>query len=199
MLTKTRNTLIMAVAVLLLFEVVLQVRSHIRYGQSVFNVLSNETTYVFNEKLGLKLLRPNAVISGSKAVIKTNSLGLRDEAVIMPKPTDQYRVALVGASTVMGTYTRNNQDTLSYRLQQILNKTTNDVRTFRLINAGIAGYSLSNQKRMIEELLSTLDVDHYVLYTGFNDLSSYCLTNSDASDKVDYSLPKLQLPNWLLS
>lgn len=199
MLRKTRNTLIMTVGLLLLVEIALQIRSQIRYGQSVFNILSNETTYVFNEELGLKLLRPDHVIDGSQAVMKTNSLGLRDEPVLMPKPTGQYRIAVVGASTIMGTYTRNNQDTLSYRLQQILNETTNSARTFRVINAGIAGYSLNDQRRLVERLLSTLDVDHYVLYTGFNDLGAYCRTNSESSDKADYSLPKLVLPKWLLT
>lgn len=132
-------------------------------------------------------------------MIKTNSLGLRDEPVLMPKPAGQYRIAVVGASTVMGTYTRNNKDTLSYRLQQILNENSNASRTFRVINAGIAGYSMNTQRRMVERLLSTLDVDHYVLYTGFNDLSGYCHTDSESSDEADYSLPQLTLPKWLLS
>lgn len=200
MLRKSRNTLVITLALLLLIEIALQVRSHIRFGQSVFNALANETTYQFNEQLGIKLLRPNHTLAGSNAVITTNALGLRDDDLESPKPENQYRIALVGASTVMGTYTRNNADTLSYQLQDILNNSLDKTsRPMRVINAGIAGYSLQDQRKIVDNLLSKLDVDHYILYTGFNDLGGYCKPSQSAAEKDDYSLPTLALPKWLLT
>ncbi|MET0101205.1 MAG: hypothetical protein ABW078_05675 [Sedimenticola sp.] len=198
MIRKTRNTLIIAICILLAVEIGLQVRSQIRYGQSVFNAISAETTYIHDPVTGLKLLRPNHRIEGSQATIVTNALGLRDEPLPEIKPEDEFRIAIVGASTVMGTYTRNNQDTLSYRLQAILNKQTAKPRT-RVINAGIAGYSLNEQRRIIEQILALHSVDQYVLYPGFNDLGVYCRNNTDSVGKESYALPALELPSWLLT
>lgn len=198
MLRKTRNTLLYAIGILLVVEIGLQFRSQIRYGQSVVNAVTSETTYIQDPGTDLKLLRPNHRIEGSQAVMVTNALGLRDEPLSITKPEDEYRIAIVGASTVMGTYTRDNQDTLSYQLQEKLNEQTKKTRA-RVINAGIAGYSLNDQRRMIERLLALLSVDHYILYTGFNDLSVYCLNTTATASKESYALPVLQLPNWLLT
>lgn len=198
MLKKTRATLLLALTMLLVVEAALQLRSHVRYGQSVFNAVSADTTYVYNEEVQLKLLAPDNRIAGSQAIIESNSYGLRDDAILALKPEGELRVAIVGASTVMGTYTRDNKDTLSYQLQALLNASGN-VQA-RVINAGIAGYSLSDQRGMVERLLSRLDIDRYVLYTGFNDLSRYCRTETDKpADAVDYSLPAFELPKWLLT
>ncbi len=198
MLIKTRNTLVIAVTIMLTIEIVLQIRSHIRYGQSVFNILSNQTTYVIDKNTGLKVLQPNQRIEGSQAILDTNAYGLRDEPLTGRKPHDEYRIAVVGASTVMGTYTRNNQDTLSYRIQEVLRGQPGD-RSIRVINAGIAGYSLNDQRHMVERLLSQMSIDHYILYTGFNDLTEYCHTGNSSETGRDFSLPELELPSWLLT
>ncbi len=198
MLTKTRNTLVVAVAIMLIIEIGLQIRSHIRYGQSIFNILSNQTTFVIDKNTGLKVLQPNQRIEGSQAIIDTNAYGLRDEPLTGRKPHGEYRIAVVGASTVMGTYTRNNQDTLSYRMQEVLKGQPGD-RSIRVINAGIAGYSLNDQRHMVERLLSRMSIDHYILYTGFNDLTGYCRTGNSLEKGRDFSLPELELPSWLLT
>ncbi|WP_207061868.1 hypothetical protein [Motiliproteus sp. SC1-56] len=198
MLVKTRNTLLISLGLMLLIEGGLQVRSHIRYGQSVFNAVSDQKTFVVDQQTGLKLLQPNHRIEGSQAVIVTNKYGLRDESIDDVKPASEYRIALVGASSVMGTYTRNNQDTLSYRLQNVLAELSGD-SSYRVINAGIAGYTLGDMGRMVERLLSQLSVDHYVLYPGFNDLSAYCRKDRGKEKAINYSLPKLELPKWLLT
>ena len=151
---KAWKSLAIALAMLLLVELGLQVRSHLRYGQSVFNAISGDTTYVVDAATGLKILRPNAVISGAAAVIRTNSLGLRDDELPTTKPPAELWVGVLGASTVMGTYTRDNVDTMPAQLSAALS-TAFRPRTFRVLNAGIAGYGLREQRLMLERLKST--------------------------------------------
>ncbi|WP_163836747.1 hypothetical protein [Spartinivicinus ruber] len=193
---KVVNSLLLSIILLIISELLLQVRSHLRFGQSVFNAASNETTYQINHNLNLKLLRPNSKISGSQATIETNSLGLRSPELTSKKENGEFRVAIVGASTVMGTYTPRNEDTLSYRLEYYLNNILN-VEHIKVINAGIAGSSLEEQKQLIEKLLLPLEIDYLVLYTGFNDISRYC--NSETNPINEYKLSQIQLPSWLLS
>lgn len=184
-----------ALCLLITAEILLQIRSQIRYGASIFNVLANETTYQFSEDLQLKLLRPGAVIEGSKAVIETNKQGLRSPDLSEKKEVGAIRVAILGASSVMGTYTRANKDIISYRLEIYLDEFFPD-RRIDVINAGIAGYGLDDQRRMFENLIVPMQPDVIVWYSGFNDISGYCHKKSKS---VRASLPQLQLPNWLLS
>jgi len=172
----------------------LQVRSHIRYGTSVFNLLSKQTTYEFDESLGLKLLRSNSIIKGSQAIIETNSLGLRSPE-LQDKSQGEIRIAVIGASSVMGTYTRNNEDIISYRLEDYLESAYPGVG-INVINAGIAGYGLGDQRQMFERIIQPMKPDLIIWYSGFNDISGYC---HKPSLKVTSGLPQIKLPSWLLS
>ena len=98
-------------------ELFLQVRAHLRFGQSVFNAVKGESTYVKHPVSGLKTLRPNSIIDGQLAIIETNSLGLRMPELPVFKPDGEIWLAVLGASTVMGAYTRTNENTLAARLE----------------------------------------------------------------------------------
>ena len=195
-MNKPTTTLLLAIAMLLMGEVALQVRTHVKFGTSVLNAMTGDTTYQFNEDLGLKLLRPSASIVGSDATIVTNSLGLRSPEIapdrplllgaaaghdddptsseIAPvQPQNGVRIAVVGASTVVGAYTRSNEQTFPYVLQRLLRERYPG-HSIDVINAGIAGFSLADQQSLIERLLSSFDIDLIILYTGFNDIGGYC-------------------------
>jgi len=187
-------SILWALSALVIVELLLQVRSHIRYGTSVFNLLAKQTTYEFNESLGLQLLRPNSIIEGSQAIIEANSLGLRSPE-LQDKSQGEIRVAIIGASSVMGTYTRNNEDVISYRLEDYLESAYPGV-AINVINAGIAGYGLGDQRRMFERVIQPMEPDLVIWYSGFNDISGYC---HKPSLKVTSGLPQIKLPSWLLS
>lgn len=193
---KVFYSVLWALSALIFAELLLQARSHIRYGTSVYNLLAEQTTYEFNEALGLKLLRSNSVIEGSQATIKTNSLGLRSPELLVEKRKGEIRVAIVGASSVMGTYTRNNEDIISYRLESYLESAFPE-REINVINAGIAGYGLSDQRQMFGRVIQPMQPDLVIWYSGFNDISGYC--HQSSTKKVRNGLPKLELPSWLLS
>lgn len=185
-----------AVVFLLTIETALQIRSHIRYGSSVFKALAKETTYKFNEDFALKMLRPNSVIQGSQATIKTNSLGLRSPELPLERQANEFRVAVLGASTVMGTYTRHNEEVLSYRLQHYLQQIMPE-KDVRVINGGIAGYGIDEQRLMLGRVLAPYNLDLLIWYPGFNDVSNYC--RQPEPHLASHGIPGPKLPSWLLS
>ncbi|MFA3790709.1 hypothetical protein AB6T38_06300 [Aliiglaciecola sp. SL4] len=197
--TKTFKTIAITIILFIVLEIALQVRSHIRFGKSVFNAISETTTFVVDPKTGLLLLRPNAIIEGSQATIQSNSLGLRDDE-IGEKEDDEFRIAILGASSVMGTYTKKNSDTISAKLNNTLSSHFPE-KNFKVINAGIAGLVVYEQIKLLDEIIQPLNIDLLVWYPGFNDMTGYCLqqTEAKASQKVNFDLPKIQLPSWLLS
>jgi hypothetical protein len=94
---KPWHALACALGLLSLGEVAFQTRAQIRHGQSVFNAVFEETTYVYQTALGLNVLRPNSVIRGSESVIETNSLGLRSPELTTAKPPGEFRIAVLAA------------------------------------------------------------------------------------------------------
>jgi len=195
------KVLLSAFIIFLLLETSLQVRSHFRYKQSVFNVFTDETRYVYDEATGLKLLRPNHVFIGSQAEIRTNSIGLRNPEISPHRVPNSVRIAVVGASTVMGAYAARNENTFSALVEDQLRRRFPD-RVIEVINAGIAGYSLQQQQQMLERLILPLQPDLVIVYPGFNDFSGYCHNESTSSKSnviKRQGLPLISMPSWLLS
>ena len=129
----------MVVAVVLLLvlgELALQVRAKIPCGQSIFNLVAGKRSSVYNERLKLKLktLRPSAVI-------ETNLLGVRCADFEPTRADGETRMAILGASTVLGTFARRNTNTSSERLQALLRE-ANHTQSLRVINAGIVGLTI---------------------------------------------------------
>ena len=199
-MNKATRAVIFAVGMLFVGEVALQVRAHMKFGTSVLNAVSGETTYQLNDTFGLKLLRPSATIVGSDVRIVTNSYGLRSPEIEQDRPPNAVRIAVVGASSVMGAYSRTNEDTFSYGLERILSARYHGAKV-DVINAGIAGYSLTQQQRIIENLLTTFNLDVIILYTGFNDISGYCRAGDGTKSNApkNHALHKVNLPSWVLS
>lgn len=200
-----KTALMLAMALLLFagLEAALQVRSHIRYGQSVFNVLMAETRYVTDPRTGLTVLRPDHVFRSRQMEIRTNSQGLRSAPVGAGKAAGTYRIAVVGASTVMGAYAPRNEATFSHRLQDLLNGDGRaEDRRYEVINAGIAGYSLGDQTRMIEKVILPLQPDLIIVYPGFNDFAAYCRQDGDGGARPRprrMPLHRIDTPSWLLA
>ncbi|AKU10732.1 hypothetical protein AzCIB_0827 [Azoarcus sp. CIB] len=179
-------------------ETALQVRSHLRFGQSVFNALRGETRYVDDARTGLKLLRPNRVFPGREVEIRSNSLGLRSPELAPQRTPGSLRVAVVGASTVMGELTRSNDATFPALLGERL-RARYPQRDIEVVNAGISGYRLADQLRMLEKVVLPLTPDLVIVYPGFNDFADYCRDKAPASATLRQGLPLVSLPGWLLS
>jgi hypothetical protein len=187
-----------AVILLLLAELAAQVRSQLRFGQSVFNALSAQTMYETDPATGLLLLRPNMVFPGSEKVIRSNSLGLRSPEIKEPRVPGSLRIAVIGASTVMGAYAADNSKTFPAMMDARL-KTLFPERKVEVINAGIVGYGLPEQRRMLTRRVAPLHPDLVIVYPGFNDFAGYCRKDKTKAEFVPQGLPMLQMPSWLLS
>lgn len=197
-LARSSKAILWAAATFVVLELVLQVRSHIRFGQSVFNLAVEKPLYYYSERHGLKLLTPNTVHAGSLARIKTNSIGLRSAEIPKVKSSGEYRVAIVGASSVMGAYSKTNDHTMAAFLEARLREGMPG-RSIRVINAGIAGADLDAQTAMLR-YIAPLAPDLVVLYTGFNDLAGYCRNPGNAAaENSEWKLPMLKMPSFLLS
>ena len=199
---KLSMALLSAFVLLLALETAMQVRSHLRNGQSVLNAFTQETRYVVDPRTGLKVLRPNHVFVGSQVEMRTNSLGLRSPEISASKDPGTVRIAVIGASTVMGAYTSRNEGTFALRLDALLEASHPD-RNFEVINAGIAGYGLIEQSQMLEKIILPLAPDLVIAYPGFNDFAGYCRSESDKPDAPKrpgrQGLPLVETPAWLLS
>jgi hypothetical protein len=191
--------LLFAILFFFSFEFLLQVRSHLRRGQSVFNAITAETRYVIDPTTGIKVMRPNRVFRGSEAIFRVNSLGLRSAEISRHRLPGSLRLAVIGASTVMGAYAADNDKTFSAYLERLLGSewTTGPVE---VINAGIAGYTLNDQRKMLAKIIAPLEPDLVLLYPGFNDFSDYCVPPANVSPRfVRKGLPTITMPAWLLS
>lgn len=194
---KVIKTILISFLMFIVLELVLQMRAYIRFGQNSFYGMFDQAPYVYNRKLQLKLPRPNMQLEFPGVIIETNSLGLRSPEVKHTKNSNEIRVAVVGASSIMGTYTENNAATIPYRLEALLKKRF-PLKKISVINAGISGYTVELQTRLLNRVIKPLSPDLIVWYPGFNDITRYC--RLDTTEETNRPiLPTLALPKWLLT
>jgi len=185
----------LTLAFLLTIEAIVQYRSYLRFGVSTFHTKPQQNLYIDDRETGLRLLRPNAVVHGQLQSIQANSLGLRSPEISRAHTEHSVRIAVIGASSVMGANERDNEHTFPAQLEGLLREALPNKR-IDVINAGIAGYSLADERVMLERRIAPLRPDLVILYTGFNDFASYC-RSSGRTDAP--ALPMLSVPNWWLS
>jgi lysophospholipase L1-like esterase len=177
-------------------ELALQVRSQLRSGQSVFTAAKGETKYVMNAELGVRTLRPNTVIEGSRQVIATNRYGLRGDDFEPKPPPGEFRIAQLGASTIQGAFAPTNAETSSAVLARLLANALPSA-TVRVINAGLDGMTLDGQTKVLEKLLPQLGVRFVIWYPGTNDIGCTAAARPAAAARL--RLPWFSLPRWTLS
>ncbi|HZX31038.1 MAG TPA: GDSL-type esterase/lipase family protein [Rhodocyclaceae bacterium] len=194
---KVLLALALAAGMLLAIELALQVRSQVVSGDSIFTVLLAEPRYVVDPETGLQLLNPNRVFTTNGVTVRTNSLGLRSGEVLPVRSPGSWRLAVVGASTVMGAYDADNDQTFPARLEQRLRHDFPD-RQVEVINAGIVGFGLEEEQAMLERRIAPLKPDLTIVYTGFNDFLEYC-REAHGKGADGHGLPLLSLPSWLMS
>lgn len=184
---------------LLAVELALQWRSHVRWGQSIFDVAAKgETRYVRDPATGLMLLRPNQVFASQQQTIRSNSLGLRSAELQSPKPPGSLRIAVVGASSVFGAYAADNKATASALLEERLRQ-VNPGRVVEVMNSGVVGLSLSEQVTLLRKVVLPAAPDLVVLYSGTNDFVGYCRAKKASAAPALEPLWKPRLSAGLLS
>ena len=101
--------------------------------------------------------------------ITINSLGFRGTEFSVIKPSDMYRIFMVGGSTMFGAGATSDKTTIPGYVQQFLNE--NDPKfDVDVINAGIQGADSNTELKLIEQKLIKFSPDLTIIYDGWNDL-----------------------------
>lgn len=186
----------LAMLMLVAGEIALQVRSQLRTGQSVLTAAVRGPSFVYDPEVEATLLRPNARIGGARMEIVSNRYGLRGEDFPPQPAVGETRIALLGASTVMGTYATTGA-TSAEQLQRLLAAQGRDGRV-RVINAGIQGLTLEAQARLLERRVIGLHPAVVFWYPGSNDVACKVAASGAPVRRPPLRLPAPELPSWVL-
>jgi lysophospholipase L1-like esterase len=109
-----------------------------------------------------------------------NAIGFRDEREsYLTKPDRTIRVFITGGSLAWGTGASQKQ-TISYRLEQLLNARLSPVTGFHyeIVNAAFPAWSTTQEKLLIQQFLLDLHPDLVIMLSGNNDVH-WSLNGSD--------------------
>jgi len=101
--------------------------------------------------------------------ITINTLGFRGGEFSEIKPSDTYRIFMVGGSTMFGAGATSDDTTIPGYLQQLLNEKDFGF-DIEIINSGIQGADSNTELKFIEQKLITFSPDLIIIYDGWNDL-----------------------------
>jgi lysophospholipase L1-like esterase len=101
--------------------------------------------------------------------VRTNSLGMRDREVEIPKPAGERRVMLLGDSGVFSLGVEY-EDSIPARLEQVLNDQAPEGVHYRTLNMGVPSYNTEQELTQLESLGLGLAPDAVVLYFATNDI-----------------------------
>ena len=110
------------------------------------------------------------VIPDKQSTHFINSYGFRSPEIPEEKPSDTFRVILVGGSTMYGSGV-NDQNTIPALLQKKFNLESN--KKIEIINAGVSGATSLTETKLIKEKLVKFSPDLILVYDGFNDIKRY--------------------------
>ena len=122
-----------------------------------------------------------------------NSHGFRGPEISKDKPSNTFRVFVVGGSTTYGSGV-NDANTIPSLLQKKLDEKNYD-QTIEIINAGFSGAKSMEEIKLIKEKLLNFAPDLIIVYDGYNDIKSYYGENIDPEDS-QFSEKKSSAINW---
>jgi len=100
-----------------------------------------------------------------------NSLGFRGAEFSEIKPSNTYRIFMVGGSTMFGSGESSDETTIPGILQKMFDIQHLD-QNVEVINAGFSGGNSNTELNLIVEKLLLYKPDLIIIYDGFNDLST---------------------------
>lgn len=190
---KSAGAAVAALLLLLALELATQARSQYLTGRSVFNARTDKSTFVYNEELGFSLLRPDNKVSGANATVKSNRLGLRGPDITRRREEGEWRLAVLGASSIFGATTTRNENTIPARLEAYLSRSHDEKVT--VINAGIPGMTLNRMETMLGQVVLPLGPQLVIFYPGFQHISGSCREQTEK--KAGFKALWPELPAWV--
>ncbi|KKU91473.1 MAG: hypothetical protein UY23_C0001G0079 [Candidatus Jorgensenbacteria bacterium GW2011_GWA1_48_11] len=126
-------------------------------------------------------LKPNFGFKTKNIDYTTNSFGFRSKEMIVPKPKGDFRVFILGGSTVEGGF--NEKWMISSYLEEELKKI---IPSAEVINAGVVGYFSQQELALLETEISDLEPDLVIIFDGRNDLYYSILPDWKGRKNGDY-------------
>ena len=117
----------------------------------------------------LKTSGDEIIPNQSTSSITINTLGFRGAEFSEEKPSDTYRIFMVGGSTMFGAGATSDETTIPGYLQHLLSEKDFEFYV-EIINSGIQGADSNTELNLIEQKLVTLSPDLMIIYDGWNDL-----------------------------
>ena len=99
--------------------------------------------------------------------ININNEGFRGPEINYNKTNNDFRIFMIGGSTVFGSGLSNDRETIPYQLFKKFNEKYDNVE---VINAGISSITSFEELYIIENILVNLKPDMIIVYDGANDI-----------------------------
>jgi len=143
-------------------EGLVRLRQWSKYGTAA----SYESIYRVDEKIGLRVLVPNARMGH----ITVNSLGFRGPEIPPTKPMDRIRIAFLGASTTFCAEVSGDSAVWPHLVVESL-RARFPGTDFDYVNGAVPGYTVQSSLKNLRHRIEHLDPDIVVIYHATNDLS----------------------------
>jgi lysophospholipase L1-like esterase len=151
---------------LALGEAALRARSYVLHGSAG---VADDELYQPDPVLG-KVLRPRARLRGTRGELTVNSLGFRGPEFPADKPPGTCRIVCMGDSVVFGRYAPSDDLVWTALLQERLTRRWG--RPVQVINAGVPGYSVETNIKLLRLRILPLHPDLIIVCQVVNDLNN---------------------------
>jgi len=170
-------------------ELAARVWVHFRWSDSEISLLTEDFDarfgFVSDRETGYQLEPDRYKKDAEGREFSHNSLGFRGSEFTIEKPLGEFRIVLMGASTVYGIYVGDNE-TSSARLEQSLSKVQSSPgKRIRVINAGVPGWTTRETLTNLQRSILGLNPDLILVMDGRNDIFPE-LFNNYARDYSHY-------------
>ena len=120
------------------------------------------------DKVLTKVNKPFASIKVMNIDFTLNSLGHRNPELEVPKPQNEKRIYILGASETFG-WGVEQEKTFSSRLEKNLNKPTHNPFNFKVVNAGVINYSVDDMNQLLKNQFNSVKADLVIINYYFSD------------------------------
>jgi len=131
----------------------------------------------FDRNLALQFTTENGLLGFENYKKPTNftinNYGFRGDELIVPKPTNEYRIFAIGGSSTESLYI-DDEDVWTQVLQDNLNR-ENDSTVVKVYNAGKSGDNIQDHLAMLSHRIIHLQPDEVIVFCGINDVTRLML------------------------
>jgi len=128
-----------------------------------------------------------------------NSVGMRDDEYPLAKPTNNYRIVIVGDSVTYG-LTVAQPDAFPQQLEKMLKTRAGSARNYEVLNLGVSGYNIDQVIERLRTLGLSYSPDLVIYAYSINDPQTYSLEMEGLvavhQDAVKEFHPRRTLMRW---